>query len=100
MCCCFLVKGNLRSWLQDENCYDQCALLYNQGEQVAIAQCAPQELKLVMERMVSLPPSLPPSCPLYSTSVPPAFHGGRPPLVAPRLLPRHRAQDGCCTVGH
>lgn len=50
----YLVKGNLRSWLLDENCYDQCSVIYNQGGQVAIAQCTPQELKVVTEREVCL----------------------------------------------
>lgn len=55
-------KGNLRSWLLDENCFDQCAVMYNQGMQVAIAQCTPQELKVVTEREVRfLPPSFLPS---------------------------------------
>ena len=48
-----LVKGNLRSWLLDENCYDQCAVVYNHGMQVAIAQCTTHEMKVVTEREVS-----------------------------------------------
>jgi len=48
-----VVKGNLRSWLMDENCYDQASVLFNQGLQVTIAQCTSQELKVVQEREVS-----------------------------------------------
>ncbi len=47
-----VVKGDLRSWLLDDNCYDQASVLYSQGSQVAIAHCTPQELKIVQEREV------------------------------------------------
>ena len=49
-----LPQGNLRSWLLDENCYDQCAVIYNAGETVAISQSTPHEIKVVTERKVSL----------------------------------------------
>lgn len=52
LCMSCLVKGNLKSWLQDENCFDQCAVVYNQGLQVAIAQSTQQEIKIVTEREV------------------------------------------------
>ena len=50
----FYFQGNLRSWLLDENCFDQCAIIYNQGFQVAIGECTPQEIRIVTERDVSL----------------------------------------------
>ena len=50
-----IVQGNLRSWLLDENCFDQSAVIYNQGSQVAIGECTPQEIRIVTEREVSCP---------------------------------------------
>lgn len=50
---CMYMQGNLRWWLLDENCYDQCAVIYNQGVQVAIGECTPQEIRIVTERDVS-----------------------------------------------
>ena len=47
-----LLQGNLRSWLLDENCYDQCAIIYNAGDTVAISQSTPHEIKVVTERKV------------------------------------------------
>lgn len=47
-----LLQGNLRSWLLDENCYDQCAVIYNAGDTVAISQSTPHEIKVVTERKV------------------------------------------------
>ena len=47
-----LPQGNLRSWLLDENCYDQCAVIYNAGDTVAISQSTPHEIKVVTERKV------------------------------------------------
>ena len=49
-----LPQGNLRSWLLDENCHDQCAVIYNGGETVAISQSTPHEIKVVTERKVGL----------------------------------------------
>ena len=45
-------QGNLRSWLLDENCFDQCAIIFNGGSQVSICQNTPQEVKLVTDREV------------------------------------------------
>lgn len=47
--------GNLRSWLLDENCYDEYAVIYNSGrspsaEKMAICKNTPVELQIVCER--------------------------------------------------
>ncbi len=50
----FCFQGNVRSWLLDENCYDQSVVQYKEGSTVAVCQNTPHEIKIVTEREVSL----------------------------------------------
>ena len=51
----FLIyQGNLRSWLQDPDCYDQFSVIYDGGEKTAIFANNSSEPAVVEERAVSI----------------------------------------------